>query len=118
MPNMNEKKSIKADELEALLEKTRRETMEEELLEKLPKEIVNDGQSYMLFIYKNELPRVGKLWNIEYAKGRYFCDKDKGCADDEYCLLYGYGGTTLKEAAQKVLARLSMLENLKNELNK
>ena len=72
----------------------------------LPHEVKKDGKTYKLFIY----PDMGG-WCVEYALPRFYCDSGKGCADDEYCIYYGYTGKTLKETVEGVLLRLKRMES-------
>lgn len=61
----------------------------------LPNKIKYKGQFYRLFIYPSGMYRKG--WGMDYALGRYYCDANNGCCDNEYGVLHGVESHSLED---------------------
>lgn len=70
-------------------------TLEKEL-NSLPNSKHYKDKDFNLFIY----PSRGQGWTVEYALGRFYCDADNGCCDDEYGILHGLTGRILIDAVR------------------
>ena len=71
-------------------------TLEMELRE-LAEQIKYKGKIYTLFIYKE----FGG-WCVGYFKGRYFCDANNGCCEDQYGSIYSHTSASLIDSVKKV----------------
>jgi len=71
-------------------EELEKEITKLEELEKLPETIERNKQEFRLFI-----TRYGGYWELSYAKGEYYCDREHLGGDDEYMLLHGIEDKTL-----------------------
>lgn len=70
----------------------------EKMLNELPKKIKHEGKVYSLFIYPSTLNKNG--WGVDYALGRYYCDANNGCCNNEYGILHGHEDYSLLKAIQ------------------
>ena len=90
------------EELNTLVQKERIE----ERLNMLPPAIKRNDQRFNLFVVKQE----DGFWEVSYAKGEYYCDRDHLVREEEYVLLHGVQDVKLSDCIDHMFEFLEKLK--------